>query len=271
MPHLDVTGATLYYESDGPASKPAVLLIHAGIANLRMWDPLVAALADDHFVVRFDTRGFGETAAEDVEFSDRADARAILGHLGIEQATIVGCSRGGGIAIDLALESPNRVRGLVLIGAGPGGLPEPDPTPQEDALLDRLDEAFAQKDWSALNELEVRLWAIGPTRDQRVLDQEFVETAYALNRANLRHAEERPHPLPLDPPAYDRLVDIAVPTLVAVGDHDLTEVLAASEYLLTNIRTADGARFPDAAHLPSVERPAEFNRVLVEWLEGNTL
>ena len=66
MPHLSVPGAELYYEAEGPASAPAVLLVHAGIASLRMWDPLVPALVDDHYVVRFDTRGFGQTRTGDV-------------------------------------------------------------------------------------------------------------------------------------------------------------------------------------------------------------
>ena len=131
MPHLDVDGATLYYETEGRASKPAVLLIHAGIAHLRMWDPIVPALAEGHFVIRFDSRGFGATTTEDVEFSDRTDARNVLDHLGVERALLIGCSRGGGIAIDLAVETPDRVSGLVTIGSGPSGFPYLEPTAAE--------------------------------------------------------------------------------------------------------------------------------------------
>lgn len=271
MPHLDVDGAVVYYETDGPVSEPALLLIHAGIANLRMWDCTVPAVSANHFVVRYDARGFGATSADDVEYSDRADARSILDHLGIERATMIGCSRGGGIAIDLTVESPDRVAGLVTIGAGPSGFPDLEPSPIEHRILDRMDAALAAEDWPLLDELEVRLWAIGPTREQASLDPGFVETAYRLNRANLVHATDAPRPLPLDPPAYDRLVDIGVPTLVTVGDHDLTEELAAFEFLATNIRNADSARFAAAAHVPSVERPTEFNRVLTEWLSAQRL
>ncbi len=271
MPHLDVDGAAIYYETDGHVSKPTVLLIHAGIANLRMWDSLVPALADDHFVVRYDTRGFGATETQDVGFSDRADARGILDHLGIARATVVGCSRGGGIAIDLTLESPERVAGLVLIGSGPSGFPDVEPTAREHAILDRMDAAFAAQDWSVLSELEVRLWAIGPARDQAVLDPAFVDLAYELNRANLARVHDAPTPIPLDAPAYYRLVDIDVPTLVTVGDHDLTEELTAFEYVVTTIPNADSARFADSAHLPSVEQPEEFNRILVDWLAAHDL
>ncbi len=271
MPHLDVAGASLYYETDGHVSKPAILLIHAGIATLRMWDPLVPVIAEDHFVVRYDSRGFGATTTEDVDFSDRDDARAILDHLGIDHATVIGCSRGGGIAIDLAIETPERVRALVTIGAGPSGFPDLEPTAAEEAMFDRMDAAFAAADWPLLNELEVRLWSIGPTRESGTLDQGFVELAFALNRDNLAHATERPRPRPLDPPAYDRLVDIRVPTLVTVGDHDVSEELAAFEYLITSIPTADGVRFRESAHLPSVEQPAEFAHELTEWLTAHKL
>jgi len=266
MPHLDVNGAALYYETDGHISHPAVLLIHAGVANLRMWDTLVPALSEDHFVVRYDTRGFGSTSCSNDEFSDRTDARDILDHLGLERATIVGCSRGGGIAIDFTLEHPDRSAGLVTIGAGPSGFPDLEPSDREHEILDAMDRAFEAQDWATLNELEVRLWTIGPLRDQSALESGFVDLAYSLNRVNLAHVEEKPRPIELDPPAYDRLVDIAVPTLVTVGEDDVTEDLAAFEYLAATVPGVTSARFADAAHLPSVERPEDFNRLLLGWL-----
>jgi pimeloyl-ACP methyl ester carboxylesterase len=266
MPHLDVNGASLYYETSGDAANPALLLIHAGVASLRMWDPQIDALATDHFVVRFDTRGYGESATQNVEFSNRADALAVLDEVGVLKATLIGCSRGGSIAIDLALEAPGRVRGLVVIGSGPSGFPEVELTDAEDALFDGLDDAFEARDWERLNRLETALWDFGPLRDEADLDPEFVARAYALNRVNLTHVDEEPAPIGLEPPAYGRVSDIAVPTLVVVGDHDITPALTQFEYLVTTIPNADGCRFPDAAHLPSVEQAAEFERVLVEWL-----
>lgn len=261
-----MNGAVIYYETHGHISEPAVLLIHAGVANLRMWDCLVPVLEPDHFVIRYDTRGFGNTTTRDVGFSDREDARDLLDHLGIDRATVIGCSRGGGIAIDLALESPDRVAGLATIGSGPSGFPDLEPTGREHEILDAMDRAFAAGDWAALNELEVRLWSIGPTREQNLLDPAFVELAYSLNRANLDRAGEHPRPERLDPPAFDRLPDLGMPTLVTVGESDVTEQLAAFEFLVATIPAVTSARFADAAHLPSVERPEAFNRVLGGWL-----
>ncbi|MCU1523497.1 MAG: hypothetical protein JWO18_391 [Microbacteriaceae bacterium] len=271
MPHLDVDGAQLYYETDGHISSPALLLLHAGIANLRMWDPQVPALATDHFVIRFDTRGYGQTNTEDVEFSNREDALDLLDHLGVQKATMVGCSRGGGIAIDLALEHPDRVAGLLTIGSGPSGFPELELTPEEDDLFDRLDVAFEAADWNTLYDLEVQLWCIGPTRNAADLDPGFVATAYALNRANIAHVAERPIPIPLEPPAYDRLGDITVPTMVTVGEQDLSAALTQYEYLRSAIPGADGATFRDSAHLPSVEHPEAFHMMLTDWLTRHKL
>ncbi|MCW4385581.1 alpha/beta hydrolase [Salinibacterium sp. SYSU T00001] len=271
MARFDVDGASIYYETEGDPAAPAVLLIHAGIATLRMWDDIVPTLAKNHHVIRFDCRGFGETKTEDVEFSNRADAIALLDHVNVEKATVVGCSRGGLIALDLAVEYPSRVAGVVTIGGGVSGFPDTELTAEEDALIDRMDVAFEQAEWETLNRLEVELWALGVRRDHGGLDPDFVTRAYQLNQPNLAHIHENPTPIPLEPPAYDRLVDVTVPALVMVGDHDLSEVLVAYEYQLSALPKADSARFPDAAHLPSVEQPEEFERVLCRWLAEHDL
>ena len=115
------------------------------------------------------------------------------------------------------------------------------------------------------------LWAFGPLRKEEDLDPEFVSIAYELNRANVVHAEEEPVPLPLDPPACDRVVDIDAPALITVGEYDVTAALAQYEYLLSTVPNATGCTFRDTAHLPNLERPDEFERVLLDWLTENGL
>lgn len=271
MPHLDVPGAALYYETDGHISKPALLLIHAGVATVRMWDGLIPALAADHFVARFDTRGFGATRADDVAFSDRADATALLDHLGVASAVLIGASRGGRIAIDVAVDTPERVTGLVTVGSGPGGFPDTELTDEEDAAFDALDDAYEAKDWHRLARLETELWCFGPARDRASLDPAFVVEAYALNRPNAAHGGQAPVVIRLEPPAYDRLCDIDVPALVTVGEYDLSAAIAQQAYLAEAIPGAEGYIFSDTAHLPSVEHPEEFAEVLTGWLARHAL
>ncbi len=266
MPTLDVAGASLYYETDGHVSSPALLLIHAGVASLRMWDPVVPALEGDHHVVRFDTRGFGGTRTSDDPYSDRDDARALLDHLGIPEATVVGASRGGRIALDLALETPERVSGLVLVAAGVSGFPEVALPDAERVLADEMDEAEAAGDWDRLADLEVRFWCIGPDRTAEELDPAFVRLSHDLNRANVAHAVEQPSPVPLDPPAFGRLGELALPALVIAGAHDASVALRQFEYARDELPGAESYLFADSAHLPSLERPVEFAERLREWL-----
>lgn len=271
MPHIDVPGARLYYESDGRASAPALLFIHAGVANLRMWDALIESLTRDHHVIRYDTRGFGQTTTEDVPFSDRDDARHVLDHLGVDAATVIGCSRGGGIAIDMAIETPERVRGLVTIGSGPSGFPDTEFTDEEDAFVDRLDAAYEARDWPVLGRLSAEYWSIGVSRSAEQLDPAFVRTAYELARPSAARSRERPMAQPLEPPAYDRVVDIEVPALVTVGEFDVSEAIAQQAYLVNAIPDAAGYIFSDTAHIPSVEHPVEFLEVLTGWLAEHEL
>lgn len=271
MPHLEVPGATLLWESDGHASAPALLLVHAGIADLRMWDPLVPALAEDHLVIRYDSRGFGGSRTDDVEYDERADALDVLDHLGVERATVVGCSRGGALALDLAVAHPDRVAGVVAICPGLGGFAYPALTEEEDRRFDEIDAVLTTGDLERVARMEAELWAFGPARDASSLDPAFVDRVRELATGRAGHEHEHPRPIPLDPPASERVVDIAAPTLVAVGAHDLSESFVVYEHLVTTVPGADGAVFATAAHLPSVERPEEFLRTLRPWLAEHGL
>lgn len=268
---LEHNGAALHVETDGSSSDPAVLLIHAGVATLRMWDTAVPWLARDHFVIRYDARGFGRTTSDTSKFSNHEDALAVLDHFGVDAATVVGASRGGAIAINLAVAAPERVRALVTIGSGPGGFPEIELTAKEESMFEEAEWLEQRGRWEEENRLSVRLWTIGPERDEADLDPAFVSLAYELNAANLPLAGAELHPVPLDPPAYSRVAGIATPTLVLTGDHDVSEADVQADYLVATIPGAERHRFADAAHLPSVECPDEFERVLGEWMQRHAL
>ena len=268
---LTHNGARLYVETEGSPEHPAVLLIHAGVATVRMWDVAVPWLARDHFVIRYDSRGYGRTTSDTTPFANHEDALAVLDHLGVGAATVVGASRGGTIAINIAVTAPERIRGLVTIGSGPGGFPATDITEREKSLNEEGEWLEQQRRWEEENRLTVRLWTIGPERDEADLDPEFVRVAYELHAANLPLAGTELHPVPLDPPAYGRVGDIAVPTLVLTGDHDLSQTQAQAAYLGASIPGAERHRFAGAAHLPNVECPDEFERVLSGWMTRHNL
>ena len=271
METVEFNGASFWVESLGSEKDPALVLIHSGIATARMWDPIVVALSGDHHVIRYDCREFGRTTTGNVVFSDVGDLLAVMAGTGVERATLVGASRGGGIAVDAALEHPGQVTGLVTIGSSPGGFPEVQLSFQEQMISDRLDELLAQGDHVALNRLEAELWAAGTTRTLSELDPAFLQMSYALNAENLPHVRDVATRTPPRQPAYGRAVDIAVPSLFVVGDHDLSPARAGTSYLLAVVPNATKAGFPDSAHSPSIEYPAEFIRVVSAWLNENGL
>lgn len=271
-PTLAVPGATIGYDVAGPEGAPAVVFIHAGVATRVMWDPQFADLAADHRVVRYDTRGYGESPGEAVEYSESDDLMRVLDAAGIERAVLVGASRGGRFALDAALAHPDRVTGLVTIGANPSGMRDDGIayTANETALETAIDEAEAAEDVDALVRVEVQLWALGPDRDTDEVDPEFVARAIELN-VGAAHWDFAGTAATPAHPAIDRLGEIAVPTLVVIGDHDVTEAKVAAELLTAGIPGAEQAHFADSAHLPSVEHPQRFTRILREFLARHGL
>jgi 3-oxoadipate enol-lactonase len=270
MPVISVPGARLAYDTAGDPSHPAVLFVHAGVATRAMWDPQFDDLASDHFVVRYDTRGFGESRGEDEEFADRHDVFAVLDAVGVDSATVIGASRGGRIALDALLDAPDRVAGLVTVGSTPGGQHDGDASPREREMIAQMETASEIGDYEELVRIEVAYWDLGPTRDIGDVDPEFLARAIELN-VGAAHWDFAGLDQPLEPAAVSRLGEVRVPTLVVVGDHDETDSRAGYDLLLNGIDGAEGFRFADSAHLPSVEHPERFTARLREFLAKNGL
>lgn len=271
MAQLRVPGGRLYCDVAGPADAPAVLFLHAGVATNAMWDAQFADLARDHRVARYDLRGFGQTISDAQPFSNRADAIAVLDAAGMQRATLVGGSRGGTIAIDTALEYPERVAGIVAIGSAAGGMPLIDPTPAEKALDDEIEALLdAGKHEQALRR-EVDLWWVGASRSAADLDPEFVNIATAMNLANLPMSGLDYSPIPFDPPAWTRILDLTVPALFAVGDADLSEVVANTRTLATTVAGSELQVLSNTAHIPSVEVADAVTSMLRDWLTRHGL
>lgn len=264
--HLETNGGRIFYEVAGAGSP--LLLIHAGICDSRMWDDQWATFAAQHRVIRFDARGFGRTTTTDVDFSNRADVLALLDHLAVEQAAVLGVSRGGQIAIDFALEYPQRVAALIPVCAGISGY-EADPTSidsREAALFEAMEAAEVAAEWEKVAAIDVRLWVDGPLQPEGRAAKSVRERVYAMSLNNYQTITIFGKAEPLDPPAAERLNAISAPTLVVVGDLDTTITQRMAELLATTIPGAQKAVMAGTAHLPSMEQPAEFNRLVLEFL-----
>jgi pimeloyl-ACP methyl ester carboxylesterase len=257
-----VNGAQIAYDVAG--NGPAVLLLHAGIGDRRMWDDQVPAFAEHFTVVRFDARGFGETRKPDTPFAPYEDAIGLLDHLGISRAHIVGVSMGSQTAIEATIAAPERVSALVAVAARTGTLV----SSALRAGWERVDELYEAGDIAGAVEYELRMWVDGPDRDPDAVDPEMRERVREMNAALFTRDDEAGEEIPLDPPAAERLAEISAPTLIVYGDKDVMDVRQAAGPLAAAIPGAQLAVIPDAAHLPQMERPELFNEIVLGFLLG---
>jgi 3-oxoadipate enol-lactonase len=261
---VQLNGARIHYRRSG-AGFPVVFL-HAGVADSRMWEPQAAGLGKHFDVITPDMRGFGESDLPAEPWSPTADVLALMDALGLRQSPhLIGCSIGGSTAIDFTLENPDRVSKLVLVGAGVSGQTFGD---ENDHLYAEVAAAEKAKDLVALNEAEMKLWLVGPGRAAGHVDQRLRDLFLDMNGRALKNDFESAPMQKLDPPAIGRLGEIKAPTLVIVGDHDLPDILKTADLLVSTISGARKAVIHDAAHLPNLEHPDKFNRLVLDFLNG---
>jgi 3-oxoadipate enol-lactonase len=252
---------TIDYEAHGDG--PAVLLVHAGVADRRMWRGQAPMLARDHRVVAVDLRGFGETPHTRGPFSHVEDLREVLDQLGIERATVVGGSFGAKVALGFAVTHPERVERLVLC---PPVMPDWEWSEHVRRGWQEEDEALEAGDLDRAAEVNVELWVDGPNRGPDAVDPEVRELVRTMQRHAFELAEPDPPPEPAPDPVV-RLDDVRVPTLVVVGDEDVEDFLAMADAAAAGIPGARKVVIEGAAHVVALERPEEFNAALLAFLQ----
>jgi len=256
-----INGARIHYEREGEGLP--VIFLHAGVADSRMWEPQVEAFAKRFDVIRPDARGFGKSELVPTRWSPVADVLALVDELDLKPVHVVGCSLGGGIAVDLALEHPERISKLVLVGPSIGGMRAGKKYPELFAEIRAADEA---KDYVALNHAEMHLFLDGPRRRRGYVREPLRELFLDMNGSNMA-ADFNAAPMDeLNPPAVERLHEISAPTLVVIGDEDIHPVFDQVEVTMERIPHARKVVIHDAAHLPNLEHPDEFNRLVLEFL-----
>lgn len=257
MNTLDLPGATLAYHVVGRG--PAVVLVHGFGLDSRMWEPLVDALAAHHRVVRYDCRGFGASGPMDpnTPYTHAGDLLALLDHLAIPQASIVGMSFGGRVALQTALAAPDRVTALVLLDAVLDGVPW---DAESIAGLATLDRAVAADGVPGGR----RAWLAHPL------------FAQARSRPDLAQAlttmvEDYPgqHWLGQDPHirvprVIDHLEAVVQATLVVVGELDVPCFRTMAGILAARIPQAQLETVEGSGHMASMEQPTLITRLIAE-------
>jgi pimeloyl-ACP methyl ester carboxylesterase len=256
-----VNGARLWYDIAGDGHP--LVLTHAGIADHGMWDDQVAAFAAHYQVIRWDMRGFGQSQMVAGSYSNHDDLYGLLHFLGVERAYVLGCSMGGSTIIDLALEHPELVAALIPVAAGVSGYEYTGDPPKQFA---EVEAAYVAGDFERASELEVEVWVDGPHRTPDQVDAGIRDKVRAMNLIALQTPDDLGKPEPLQPPAIGRLGNISVPMLVIAGDLDQPSIMQVADLLVSTLPQAHKAVMHGTAHLPNMEQPAEFNRIVLDFL-----
>jgi pimeloyl-ACP methyl ester carboxylesterase len=254
----------LYYEIAGEGQP--LVLIHGGLVNSGLWDDQFEVFAGHYRTLRYDVRGYGKSQPPASYFSNHGDLRDLLDHLNIERAYVLGLSLGGMIAIDFTLTYPDRVAALLPIAAGLSGYH----TTANSALRAEMIAAYVSGDKARAVELSLQMWTDGPYRTSAQVDPAVRERIRLMTAHTFDLPDVEPWTQRLEPPASDRLAEIQVPTLFVVGDQDVADILTISDLIVNQVPGAQRAVIPGTAHHLNLEQPAEFNRIVLEFLDSLT-
>ena len=254
-----VNGTSLYYEIQGKGHP--LVLIEGGQLDLRMWDDQFSELSKNYQVIRYDLRGFGRSGESGASYQAHEDLRALLDTLAIEQIHLVGLSGGGRIAIDFALEYPERVSSLVLASPGLSGF-----NWSGFDWFNPIWEAIQDGDSIRAAELWLESPYMAPAMEQD-------ELADRLRNLAVENSRVWAHPdtkeAPLSPPAVGRLDELRAPTLLLVGSRDIPDIHKIVQLLLAaDIPDVRRVIFEGSGHMVNMEQPEMFNKVLMDFLKG---
>ena len=256
---VQVEGSKLYYQECGTAAQ-TVVLIHDGVVDSRVWDQIWPEFCRQFHTIRYDQRGFGRSPAATTWYSETDDLAVLLHRLGVTRTILVGSSHGGGLAIDFTLAHPAMVQQLVLVGAVVNGMPySQDFLDRGKHIFELLDKGDIKE---AISEWSKDKYLIGPGHDaarKRLLDllssapQDMTHRDYALPTKS----------------ALSRLHSIRAPTLVLVGDDDITDVHVHAGATEAGIPNARLIVVEGVGHLMYLEEPEEFTRRLTTFIQAN--
>jgi pimeloyl-ACP methyl ester carboxylesterase len=260
MSYLDVNGSRLYYETAG--SGDPVVLIHGLGADARVWDLQFELFAQSYSVVRYDLRGHGRSAVPTEEpYAHADDLAALLDHVGIARAALVGQSMGGEIAINFALDYPEQTNSLVLADSTVEGYAW---STEWQESWGPIASAYAIGDSNAaLAQVLAHPLLVGSVKQPNVKTR-LTEMFSDYSGWHFVHAD----PVRVaDPPALQRLHQIQAPSLILIGQYELPDFHRISELLVQNLPNAQRTELAGVGHVVPLEAPAQFNEVVLQFLE----
>ncbi len=256
---LEVENGKIYYEECGTGNE-AVVLVHDGVVHSAVWDDVWPAFCKDFHTIRYDRRGYGRSPVATGWYTETDDLFALLKHLNVHHAMVVGSSHGGELSIEFTLEHASLVEQLVLVGAVVHGYP------YSDHFMNRGEATWAPPEKNNLTAAIAKIAddkyltaADHPAARHKIRD---LLTAAPQDFTHNDMARDEPSSLP-------RLHEIHVPTLILVGDADIPDVHAHAGAIETGIPNSRRIVVSDAGHLMYLEKPEEFSRIVLGFLEAN--
>lgn len=253
-------GTNLAYVVSG--SGDPVVLLHGFSFDLHMWDDQVEALAPRFTVIRYDLRGFGDSSPGSTQYTHAGDLEAVLDHIGVERAALVGFSLGGGAAINFAITRPDRVSALAVVDPSLGGFTW---SAEFVAAQSAIRGTARSEGIDAARELWLGLPMFAPAL-RNPLSAGPIKGM--VGEYSGWHWVNPDLGIPFDPPAIERLGSIRAPTLVIAGDKDSADFHGIASALEAGIPGARKVVMPGVGHMANLEAPERFNRLLVEFLDG---
>lgn len=242
-----------------------MVLIHGFSLDMRMWDPQLPDLAKSFRVIRYDCRGFGASGLLDpaVPYSHAADLVALLDHLSIERAALVGLSFGGQVALKAAFLAPARVRALALLDSLLEGASWDD---ESKAGLVELAAQLAAGGVAAGRDAWLAHPLFTPARQQPAVAAAL--TAMMADYPGQHWLGQDPHVLDSTAP-IDMLEQLTMPALVVAGERDVPGFLAMADVLASRVPTAKRVLVPNAGHMVNMEQPAVVTALLLGFLRAH--
>ena len=256
-----VAGTHLAYEAAGAG--PCVALIHGFTLDARMWDDQVDALAQHRRVVRYDMRGFGQSAIPDrTSYTPAADLKALLEYLHIGTAAILGLSLGGGVALDFAVSYPESTRALILVDAAVDGW---EWSSEWNEQAGAVWTAGRESGSAAAKERWLAHPLFRPARQKPEVARRLAHMVADYSGWHWLNKDPQQRPRP---PTMQRLACITAPTLIVVGEQDVADFRAMADAFEQDIPHSRKVVMPGVGHMANMEDPERFNAIVGDFLDA---
>jgi 3-oxoadipate enol-lactonase len=252
--YVNVDGGKLFYEVAGKGEN--IVLLHDGMVNRLIWDEQFPVLSKNYRVIRYDRRAYGKSSDPVKQYSHLDDLNQVFIQLKIEKAVIFGMSSGGRLAIDFAIKYPEKVKGLVLVGAVVSGF----------GYTSHMNTRGGNYNPSEISD------------PAKILKYFIMDDPYEIYSGNVKAKEKvmtllpymgRDNTVPTRPPdkiAVRFLSEIKIPTLILVGEYDIPDVHAHAGVINAGIQNSKREIIPKSGHLIPIEQPGLFNDAVMNFL-----